>query len=481
MRFPAPLAPPTSIASLAVTTLLAAALAGCVVGPDYRLPEPVTPPEFARAATAQVSIYESSAPEAEWWKRLDDPVLAELIETAREANPDLRVAEANIRAARALLGLERRDRWPSATVQAAAEHTEASTALLPAGIDRTQTVYSAALDASWELDLFGRIRRAVEARSAAFEASVAERRAVFVAVAGEIGRTYIELRGTQRRLEVARANVENQVGTLDLVEALLDAGRGTELDLARARAQLETTRSLVPTLEVEEAAAIHRLAVLAGEPPAALNETLAPTSALPPVPDRIAIGDPAALLRRRPDVEAAERRLAAATAEIGVAVADLFPRVSLTGSFGSLATSLEDLGTGAARTTSFGPFLRWAAFDLGRVRQQIRALEAGSEATLALYEGTVLTALEETENALVRLDRARVRQAHLLLAEQAAADAAELARIRYRSGLDSFLAVLDAEARLLDAQDALAQSATETGAAFVALYEALGGGWEASS
>ena len=204
---------------------------------------------------------------------------------------------------------------------------------------------------------------------------------------------------------------------------------------------------------------------------------LSDAGTVPPAPDHLAIGDPASLLRRRPDIAAAERRLAASTARIGVATADLFPRVSLTGSFGSLTTSLDDLTDGGSRTTSFGPFLRWAAFNLGWVRDRIRATEAETEAALARYEKTVLTALEETENALVRLDRARRRQVHLRLAERAAARAAEIARERYEAGLDSFLAVLDAEARLLAAQDARAVGAIETADAYVGLYVALGGSW----
>lgn len=453
------------------------ALSACTVGPDYQPPSAAAiPGSFIH--TAAPSIVETAEPEAAWWAQLDDPILAELVERSRRANPDVEAAEAALRQARALLGLDRWERFPSATARAGVEAAESSGATLPPGIDREETFYSAALDASWELDLFGRVRRTVEAGAAEVEASLADRRAVFVAVAGEVGQTYVELRGTQLRLGIARANVENQRESLELVESLLGAGRGTDLDVARARAQLETTRAAVPRLEAAAAQAIHRLSVLAGEPPAGLRELLAPTAALPPAPARIAIGDPAGLLRRRPDVAAAERRLAAATARIGVAVADLFPRVSLTGSFGYLATSLDDLGSARARTTSLGPFLQWAAFDLGRVRDRIRAVEAGADIRLAVYEKTVLTALEETENALVRLDASRAAQAHLLVAEQAAAEAAELARIRFEHGLDSFLAVLDAEARLLAAQDALAQSATETAAAFVALYEALGGGWD---
>jgi len=453
-------------------------LAACAVGPDYKPPEIAVNDTFARARAADAAeAFAGGDVVTEWWRALDAPVLHELLGLARDGSLDLRIAEANLRAARALLGLERKNRSPTATARASVDRSESSEAQLPAGIDRRETLYAAGLDASWELDLFGRVRRAVEAGAAEYEAADADRRGVIVAVSAEVCRAYVELAGTRRRIEVARANVANQEESLRLVEALLAAGRGTELDIERARAQLESTRALVPLLRIDETRAMQRLAVLVGKPPAALDDLLSPVVELPAVPNRIAIGDPASLLRRRPDVAAAEARLAAATARIGVAVADLFPRLSLSGSFGALSTSLGDLTDEGARTTSFGPFLKWAAFDLGRVRDRIRAEEARADAALARYERTVLITLEETENALVRLDQVRRRQLHLLRAEAAAAGAAELARQRYGAGLDSFLAVLDAESRLLAAQDDRARSGIDTADAFVGLYVALGGGW----
>lgn len=478
-----------------LTALLVSTIA-CTVGPDYVPPNPELPETFERldiettekswtatSTAGQRDAAEGIAllagePEVQWWRQLGDPVLSDLVARAHDANLDLRIAEANLAQARALLGIDRWDRYPSATAEAAVEELESSGANLPPGIDRSLTYYSAGLDASWEIDLFGRVRRRIEAGGAEYEARLADRRAVVVAVAGEVGRTYMELRGAQRRLRVARSNVTNQEESLELVQALLEAGRGSELELAQARAQVATTLASLPHLEFLVAQAVHRLSVLVGEPPGALRSLLEADATLPPVPDRIVVGDTAGLLRRRPDIAAAERRLAASTARIGVATADLFPRLSLSGSFGYLATSLDDLGDERARTTSFGPFLSWAAFDLGRVRQRIRANEAGAEAALGDYEKAVLVALEEAENALVRLQRARQSQAHLRRAEEAAKEAAELAQIRYEHGLDSFLTVLDAEARRLAAEDALALGATETGSAFVALYEALGGGWQ---
>ncbi|MDX1518572.1 MAG: TolC family protein, partial [Gammaproteobacteria bacterium] len=255
-------------------------------------------------------------------------------------------------------------------------------------------------------------------------------------------------------------------------------GMGTNLDIVRSQAQLETTLASIPLIETEIMRAMHRLAVLVGKNPVELQTRLAKREPLPDLPELVSIGQPSELLRRRPDIQSAERRLAAATARIGVATADLFPRVSLNGSIGFVATSLSGLGESDFRTTSFGPFLSWPAFDLGRVRARIDAADATADGALAGYEKTVLTALEETENALVRFSRARNRQVHLGVAATASAEAVELARLRYTNGVDSFLNVLDAERQLLDIQDQLAISETETGLALVALYKALGGGWE---
>lgn len=461
------------LASVAIGGALAAA--GCTVGPNYKPPSTEVDASFARAGStaAESTVSFGSAPVAsEWWRALGDPLLDRLLRLALEANHDLRIAEANLREARELLGIERRDLYPTGDVRASVEREKTSEATF---FERRETFYSAAIDTSWEIDLFGRVRRSIEAVSAEYEASEADLRGARVSVAAEVTRAYVALTGARRRLAVGRANVAIQEESLELVRALLDAGRGTELDVQRARAQLETTRATLPLLEEAEARAIHRLSVLVGKQPAALDDELAAAAELVQPPERIEIGDPATLLRRRPDIAAAERRLAASTARIGVATADLFPRVTLSGSYGRLATSVDDLGDDATRTASFGPFLRWSPFELGRVRKRIRAFEAEADAELARYEKTVLTALEETENALVRYDRIHRRQAHLNRAERAAQGAAELARERYGAGLDSFLAVLDAESRLLAAQDDLASGAIDCADAYVGLYLALGG------
>ena len=304
-------------------------------------------------------------------------------------------------------------------------------------------------------------------------------RDTFVIVSAELARTYFEVKGTQYRLDVAQQNAENQRQTFELTQALLAGGRGTDLDIARARAQLESTLASIPPLERDINSGLHRLAVLLGDSPSALGSALAASAELPLLPRILEIGDPAGLLRRRADVRLAEYSLQAETARVGIAVADLFPRVSLLGSVGFLSTSSSDFGDRDTRATRLGPFLSWPAFDLGRVRASIDVANANMDAALLRYEQTVLIALEEAENALFGFTSARTRQARLEVAADASQEAADLARLRYRDGADSFLTVLDAERRLLEVQDQLAQSATDTALAFVLLYKALGGGWQA--
>jgi multidrug efflux system outer membrane protein len=453
------------------------ATAACTVGPDYELPKTAIPETFSASDIFDEAEVEREV-EASWWVRLDDPVLSDLIARARDANLDLEEAAARLRASRALLGLRESDYWPTGSVGASVSESEPSAVETGGAASGSQTIWSASLDASWEVDLFGRVRRGVEARSAGLDASIADLRGAFVAVTGEIGRTYFELRGTQRRLEVSRENVRNQEESLEIVESLVRAGRGTDLDSARARSQLEATRAGIPALEAVEARARHRLAVLVGEAPGALDAQLAPVDGPVAVPDRIELSDPAALLRRRPDVAAAERRLAAATAEIGVATADLFPRITLTGFFGALAVSADELTDGDSRTSSLGPFLRWSVFDLGRIRNRIRVAEADADAALARYRRSVLLSLEETENALVQWDRFRRRQVSLVRAADAAREAAQLASLRYEAGLTDFLAVLDAEARLLGLEDSVAGGEADVGIAWVAIHQAVAGGWD---
>jgi multidrug efflux system outer membrane protein len=334
------------------------------------------------------------------------------------------------------------------------------------------------LDARWELDLFGQVRRSIEAGTADVGAAEANRRDVIVSLLAEVARNYFELRGTQNRLAVARRNADNQRQTLDLTNALLEGGRGTELDTSRAEAQLTSTLASIPPLETVVKRAMYRLGVLIGQPPTALEAELSEPLPLPTLPTLVALGRPDDLLRRRPDIRVTERNLEAATARVGVATADLFPRVILAGSVALQAGSFLDVGKGGSDTFSVGPNIFWAAFDLGRVRARIKGADARTEAALAQYEQRVLLALEETENALVDFTRQQARRDLLYASAQASEKAQNLARQRYQFGVADFLTVLDAERTLLAAQDQLADSETLTATALVAVYKALGGGWE---
>jgi multidrug efflux system outer membrane protein len=293
-----------------------------------------------------------------------------------------------------------------------------------------------------------------------------------------VARNYFELRGAQHELEVGRKNVENERQTLELTEARLQAGRATELDTDRARAQWEAAQAGLPPIEAAIKHALHRASVLVGRQPSALESELASPVPLPPLPPMLSIGTPAELLRRRPDIRAAERSLAMATAVVGVQTANLFPKVTFNGNLAFEASQLSGLGGPGSDAYSFGPGITWAALDLGRVRAAIKAAKASAEVQLATYEKTVLTALEETENALVDFGRQQAQRDHLAASAHSSALAVDLANQRYESGMADFLTVLDAERTQLAVEDELAQSQTRTVTALVAVYKALGGGWE---
>ena len=367
------------------------------------------------------------------------------------------------------------------TVQASAGYTKARAsdrqlAPLP-NVDRNQDFYDSGFDAFWELDFFGRVRRQVEASSAEVQSAEASVYATQVSVTAEVARNYFELRGAQQQLAVAQRNAENQGETVRITTARLDAGRGTQLDASRAQAQLSATLATIPDLEAAVTRSMLRLGVLTGQSPEALLPQLSAAKPLPELPNAHDIGTPEQLLRRRPDIRVAERDLAAATAEIGVAVGDLFPRITFLGSWGFNAVKSSDLGNAGSESFSFGPSISWAAFDLGRVRQRIRQREAATDRALARYEQTVLQALEETDASLTAYSKAIVKEQHLQASASASLEAAKLARARYESGVADFLQVLDAERTALAAEDQLARSETQTATALLATYKALGGGF----
>jgi multidrug efflux system outer membrane protein len=452
---------------------LALALAACAVGPRYETPA-TAPAEFHNAGSA---AFVAVNPEAAWWRQFEDPVLDGLVDRALSANLDLRIAMARVAEARALFQDRRLDYAPRAGVVAAGISSKQQQP--GSGEARVESeTYQAGFDAAWEIDLFGRVRHGVEAASAEAGAARADLRDVQVTVAAEVARNYFELRGAQTRLGVARRNLATQRDTVRVTQARFDVGGSDPIDVASAKARLSATEATIPALVTAERQAAHRLAVLVGERPGALDELLvARPEAVRPFAKALPIGEAGDLLRRRPDVQAAERRLAAQTARIGVATADLFPRVSVTGFVGFLSGDLSSLGGSASRAWSVAPAVSWPGLDLGGARARLRAQEARGDASLAEYDQTVLRALEDVENALVSYSQ---RQAQLRsLTDQASASrqAAELARIRYREGVIDFLVLLDAERTLLAAEDAVSVAETGVNTDVAAVYKSLGGGW----
>jgi multidrug efflux system outer membrane protein len=453
-------------------------LAGCKAGPNYQAPKTEVGAAYANGAQTNIT----TGPIAiTWWRGFNDPKLDGLVERALSANHDLRIATARVRQARALRGFAVAGAFPVVTANAGYNKSLTSMDATPIPLTKEQReleLYNAGFDATWELDLFGHVRRSVEAASAELSASEANRQDVMISLIAEIARNYCELRGAQLEMDVARRNVEVQQETLEVTEAKLRVGRGTDLDLARAKAQLTSTLAVIPPLEATIKHAIYRLGVLTGSQPTALEADLAQPAPIPALPALVNIGNPADLLRRRPDIRAAERSLASATALIGVATADLFPRVFFNGSIGVAANTVPRMTEGSAKNYSFGPQITWAALDLGHVSARIRAANAQADAELANYEKTVLTALEETENALVDFGREQARRDYLRESVRSAVEATKLATQRYEGGVADFLQVLDAQRTQLVVEDQLAQSEARTATSLVAIYKALGGGWE---
>ncbi|HEX4853567.1 efflux transporter outer membrane subunit [Arenimonas sp.] len=470
-------------APLPSAILLSLLLAGCMVGPDTVRPEINTGNSFLRDETAAGRSGHSAAAyagtEAEFWRRFEDPLLARLVEDALRENHDLRIALARVDQARALARQSRRDLLPSVTAEGGYSESRASADQLPGVVrsGRDGESHDVGVRAAWELDFFGRVRRSAQADRADAQAAAYDLAALQVAIAAEVAQAYFELRGRQSQLAVANDNAVNQAASLELVTARLDAGQGTEFDTARARAQLESTRSRLPALQAEVAIAMHRIAVLTGRSPETLVATLEEPLPLPVLLDPVAAGAPGDLLRRRPDIAAAEARLDSATARIGVATADLFPRFTLGGLIGSQSLDAAALFGRDSETRRVALGVDWSFLEAGRVRARIAAAEAGADERLARYEQTVLQALEETENALVRYQHARAELASLREAAEAGTRGAALARTRFEGGLVDFIDVIDAERARLDLQDQLAQSQARTAVALVSVYRALSGGW----
>ncbi len=466
---------PIHVRALRLALPLLAASCGAV-GPDHEAPDAELPPAWHEGPGS--GLAPGTAELAAWWQRLEDPVLDGLVERAVSQGLDLRAALARVSEARALRGVAAADRWPTLDGVALFERRGQSENT-PFGVFEQDTeIYTLGLDASWEVDLWGRVRRSVEAADADLEASVEDARDVAVSVAAETALAYVDLRAFQARLAIARTNVSLQEQTLDLVRTRVESGLVGERDVAQAATNVETTRSRVPSLEFGLRAAENRLAVLVGLPPGTLAAELSEVRPIPLPAADVAVGVPADLLRRRADVRRAERVLAAETARIGVAEGDLYPRLELLGSIGLASDGSSELFEDESNFFGLGPSVRWNLFDAGRLRNRARAQDARAEQALVAWESTVLTALEETENAMTAFVREQARRSSLGEAAGQARRARELAQTQYREGLSDFQTVLDSERELAALEDDLAVSDAAITTSLVALYKALGGGFE---
>lgn len=464
--------------------LLSVLLTSCMVGPDYKKPVTQTPQEWIGESGGSEFINEE--PDLSWWESLGDPQLTEYVKKAAVFNHDIQIASARVKEARALRGIAASKFYPQIDSDALYQRLRQSEngvvsigALSDLGFAELETdLYQAGFDAFWEIDIFGGTRRSVEAADARLAASVENRRDVLLSVIAEVARNYVELRGTQRRLAVSQKNIRIQSDTLTFVENRVKAGLSSELDASRARAQLESTRSTVPPLRASIKATAYRLSVLLGRQPGVLLEELLQQKPIPHTPDLVPVGLPSDLLLRRPDLRALEQELHAATAEIGVATSDLFPKFFITGAAGLESVSFSDLFKASSGAWSIGPSVSWPVFRGGAIRSNIKATEARQSLELARYTQTVLIALEEVESALVRYAEEELARRELRRAADSSTVAVSLAQVVYDKGLADFLTVLDAERVLTEIEDRLVQSETEVVLKLIVLYKSLGGGWE---
>jgi NodT family efflux transporter outer membrane factor (OMF) lipoprotein len=468
----------TGLAALLTSCLLG--ISGCTtVGPDYKPPKTATPTNWTSELQGGLTDVAADTNLLDrWWTVFNDPVLSDLVERARAGNLDLRQAEARVREARAQRGMAKAAFFPTVGVNASASRTTASK---EAGNGQTTDFYATSLDASWELDIFGGKRRSLESATATWQASQESLRDVLVSLLAEVALNYVEVRSYQELLSITESNVLTRTDTYDIARWRHEAGLTTQLDEDQAKQSLEQVRAQVPTLRTSLEQAKYRLAVLLGQPPGALKDLLAEQKPVPGTPAEVAVGMPAALLRRRPDVRNAERQLAAQTAQIGVAKAQLYPGFSLAGTLGLESLEYATLYSASARAAQGLAKAAWTLFDGGSIRQNIKLQTAKQEEALSFYESTVLTALKDVESALVAYANEQTRRNSLMAAVKAGGSAFELARFQYVSGLVSFQTVLDTQQSLLSTQDQLADSQAKVTSNLISLYKALGGGWTPSN
>ena len=460
---------------LAFGSALFAIVACAPVGPDYQPPQPSMPSQWGESAVMDSGGNADAY--ARWWSLFHDPLLDDLVRRAIAANPDLKIAETRIREARALYRQAVSGHMPSVDAGGSFSNVRQSRNTSDSG--RTQDLFQANFDVNWEIDIFGSIRRQAEAAEANLAAVTEDQRTTLISLVTEVARNYVELRAFQQRLAIARENSRNQEQTLNLVRNTFHLGLGNELEVAQSETLLAQTRAEIPTLESGAIQAMHQLALLLGQPPQTLKAELPPTDGAPlPAPPLVPLSLPSELLRQRPDIRSAERQLAAATANVGVATADLFPRFSLSALVGLQSPSLSDLVSSSSRFWTVGPAVNWPLFDGGKRRAVIEASEAQRLRAELVYEKTVLTALAETENALVAQDRERETYEMLKTAVSASQRATDIALGLYQAGLTPFLNVLQSENALYQSQDKQAQSGQRLAISMIALYKALGGGWQ---
>jgi multidrug efflux system outer membrane protein len=475
----------TSLFRRSALAAAVALLAGCAVGPDYRRPASGLDPAFVNAGASTTNTQPAPADIATFWRGFNDASLNALMDRALAANGDIRIAQSRLQEARANQGEADAAGLPGVGIEGGVTRSVRPITLQPgtSRSQRTGTVYNASFIANWELDFFGRYRRGREAAAAFVGAGQAGLQAAHTSVAAEVARNYMTLRGLQQRQLVTQAALVNQREALRLVSARLDAGRGTQLDLARAQTLVANTEAALPALQSAVERTVFRLATLSAQSPRALLAALWAPADLPSLPATdlatLPLGTTGQWLQRRPDIAAAERQLAAATATIGVAKSEMFPRISLSGLLGLNAATFSNLGKSESGIYSLGVGLAWTPFDFGAIRSRIGASEARAQGSLASYEQTVATALEETEGAFSGYTRNAQRAALLQTAANSAEEAAQLARVRFDAGVTDFLVVLDAEREVLTTRDQLVQAQADTATALVSVYRALGGGWDA--
>jgi NodT family efflux transporter outer membrane factor (OMF) lipoprotein len=477
--------------------VLTALLAGCAVGPNFEPPQPDVPAKWSRTALRSgsgASAVVTGAPQiAEWWGSFKDPTLTSLVERSLDANLDLREAVVRIEEARAQRQETAAGSWPSLVANAGftrqrfSENTPNGAIFgiapnipgLPSGVSITNPFdqYQLGLGASWELDLFGRVRRSVEAADADVQSAVESARGVRIALASDVGEAYLDLRGAQLRRSIVERSLATERDVLDLTRQRWNAGLTTDLDVQNASSEVSATQAQLPLLDREITQDINQLSRLMGREPDALRAELEQAKPVPPLPPQVPIGLPSDLARRRPDIRRAEASLHAATARVGVAVADLFPRLTLSASGGYQSQGLSRLIEAASRFASIGPTLELPIFAAGAHRAAIRLQDAKEKEAAIEYARTVLGALHEVEDALAAYGSDQARRGSLSAAAEASQNALTLARQRYESGLTNFIEVLDAERTLQQNQLALAQATTAESTDLVALYQALGGGW----